>query len=64
MSTPEPLREIGQVAEGAVELYTIRWSDSTDGIRVSGSKFENWTLSVKNARCLLENRNARPDSQR
>ena len=47
MSTPEPLREIGQVAEGAVELYTIRWSDSTEGIRVSRSKFENWTLSFQ-----------------
>ena len=35
MSTPEPLREIGQIAEGAVELYTIKWSDSTEGIKVS-----------------------------
>ena len=36
MSTPVPLRETGQVAGGpAVELYTIRWSDSTEGIRVS-----------------------------
>ena len=39
MSTPEPLREIGQTnADGAVELYSIRWSDSTEGIRVSRSK--------------------------
>ena len=46
MSTPEPLREIGQVAEGAVELYTIRWSDSTEGIRVSRSKIVRVTKTT------------------
>ena len=37
MSSPQPLQEIGQAAgEGdAVALYTIKWSDSTEGIRVS-----------------------------
>ena len=36
MSSPQPLQEIGQAAgEGdAVALYTIKWSDSTEGIRV------------------------------
>lgn len=48
MSTPEPLREIGQIADidGAVELYTIRWSDSTEGIRVSRSKIVRVTKTT------------------
>ena len=49
MSSPQPLQEIGQAAgEGdAVALYTIKWSDSTEGIRVRS------TASLSHLRTML-----------
>ena len=54
MSSPQPLQEIGQVAgEGdAVALYTIKWSDSTEGIRVS-RKMEYQLIDLSQTTSLL-----------
>ena len=54
MSSPQPLQEIGQAAgEGdAVALYTIKWSDSTEGIRVS-RKMEYQLIDLSQTTSLL-----------
>ena len=54
MSSPQPLQEIGQAAgEGdAVALYTIKWSDSTEGIKVS-RKMEYQPIDLTRTTSLL-----------